>query len=196
MKASRKLNIMYKFVKIQDKSLPKLDYDYMLYCTSFEQMLEHSEKYMGMHIKEGLEDYFQNRKYHATTMWRSQIETLAEIKGTTVLNAATYLENKIFQGKLSTMNKFGNILLRENGSYTIFSDSYIILDEIINEKMIYPTGDYSIRVIKWNNGTHFYAKVGKFDVVDKYGNQKWHSRTKATEKAEEFKINLLSNGNK
>lgn len=186
----------YIFIKIQDKKLPQLEYDYMLYCDSIELLLEHTSSYMDNHIKEGLEDYFQNSNSHSTTIWRNQMETLSMIKQMTVLNASTYLQNTVLNNKMQSIHKFGSILLSERGTYMLLSDNYTILDKIILDSMIYPMGDYSIRVIKWDGGKHFYAKVGKFDVVDKQGNQKWDSRFRANEKAEIFKAELLKERNR
>lgn len=181
----------YRFIKIQDITLPKLDYDYMLYCDSVELLLEHTKLYMDIHVKEGLEDYFQNNKNHSTTIWRNQIESLSKIKQMTVLDASTYLQNKVLLSKLKTIHNFGSILLSDRGTYMLLTEHYKIVDEVISHCMVYPYGDYSIRIIQWNGGKHYYAKVGKFDVVDKYGNQKWNSRFIANEKAEEFKCELL-----
>lgn len=192
MKVSYKQKAMYRFIKIQDKEITSLIYDYMLFCDDLPMLLEHTEKYTLNHIKEGLQDCFQNKSHHANTIWRGNIETLAKIKETTVIEASVYLENKIYQGKLKAIASHGNILLRENGSYMLYSEGrYNILDDVTLENMIYPEGDYSIRIIKWNGGSHFYAKVGKFDVVDGFGNQKWNTRLMAEYHAEKFKENML-----
>jgi hypothetical protein len=41
------------------------------------------------------------------------------------------------------------------------------------------TQEENIRVIKWDGGTHFYVKVGRDDVVDENGNQKWNTYMEA-----------------
>lgn len=49
----------------------------------------------------------------------------------------------------------------------------------------------SIRLIKWENGYHIYAKVGDDDVVDMHGNQKW-STTKEAEEAAKWYMRSLT----
>lgn len=41
-----------------------------------------------------------------------------------------------------------------------------------------PTMD-DVRFIVWGGGEHFYAKIGKLDVVDEHGNQKWNTKREA-----------------
>ena len=41
-----------------------------------------------------------------------------------------------------------------------------------------PTMD-DVRFIVWAGGEHFYAKIGKLDVVDEQGNQKWNTKREA-----------------
>lgn len=42
------------------------------------------------------------------------------------------------------------------------------------------------RYIQWDNGIHWYVKVGKFDVVDKDNNQKWNTKKEAQEATKWF----------
>lgn len=43
-----------------------------------------------------------------------------------------------------------------------------------------------IDIHRWPDGTHFYAKVGKLDVVDDDGNVKWNTYKKAMKAAKKF----------
>ena len=43
-----------------------------------------------------------------------------------------------------------------------------------------------IRYIQWKDGSHWYAKIGKYDVVDENGNQKWNTRNEAINAAYSF----------
>lgn len=55
--------------------------------------------------------------------------------------------------------------------------------EIISTKETYTLGD--IRVMKFPNGAHWYAKIGQIDVVID-GEQKWNAKWVAEQKAEQF----------
>ena len=46
--------------------------------------------------------------------------------------------------------------------------------------------DSDIRYIQWKDGSHWYAKIGKYDVVDKNGNKKWNTRNEAINAAYSF----------
>ena len=35
----------------------------------------------------------------------------------------------------------------------------------------------------WEGGQHYYAKIGKLDVLDKNGNQKWNTKEETIEAA-------------
>jgi len=179
----------YKFISLKDKKL-NIKYDYMLYCDSIELLIEHESIFQKAMIGSGINDLFSRSRYHANTQWRSAIETIAKIKEMSILDASCYLESKAIQGKLKALTKYGSILLRENGSYMILTANFEICDEVLTSKMVYPNGDFTIRIIKWEGGSHYYAKVGKFDVVDADGNQKWNSEYRAREEAEKFLLTL------
>jgi len=59
--------------------------------------------------------------------------------------------------------------------------------KIISEKEVYTVDD--IRIISWDGGTHFYAKIDLIDVVID-GEQKWNTEKEAKDKANEFLNNL------
>jgi hypothetical protein len=43
-----------------------------------------------------------------------------------------------------------------------------------------------IRIIKWDGGHHYYAKIKDFDIVDEKGNQKWFTEKEAYDAALNF----------
>lgn len=56
-------------------------------------------------------------------------------------------------------------------------------DECWKDSLEYPEPevytDKDIRYIQWKDGSHWYVKIGKYDVVDENGNQKWNTRNEA-----------------
>lgn len=60
--------------------------------------------------------------------------------------------------------------------------------EIISEKEIYTKDD--IKIMRWPNGYHWYAKIGQIDVVID-GEQKWNAKWEAQEKAEQYLNTIL-----
>lgn len=181
---------MYRFIKFKDISLPRLgEYDYMLYCDSVKTLTEHTEMYSEPTMLNGLKDYIAG--LNDDSIYTSAIKLNAKINETDVVTAHANLLTKTFFSKLKCINQRGHILLRECGSFMFLGKDHAIVDEIWSDKMIFPSGDYSVRIIKWPNGSHYYAKVGTFDVVDEFGNQKWNTMSLAEEEANKFKVKLL-----
>ena len=63
-------------------------------------------------------------------------------------------------------------------------------DECWKDELEYPEPDTytvnDIRYIQWKDGSHWYAKIGKYDVVDENGNQKWDKYNDAIVAAYKF----------
>ena len=89
-----------------------------------------------------------------------------------------------------------DILMGERNSYYMNPNGgmcpnlYDIEDEI--EAGYWPETE-RIKIIKWQGGSHYYAKVDGMDVTDDKGNQKWNTREYAKEVAEKFMIKLDQN---
>lgn len=181
---------MYKFVKIKDHRTD-LVYNWMLLVTSFEYVLAHDVKYMDSVVTEGLWDYFNiDNTTHYNTQWARNIKTIQDLKGGAVHNVSADLQSRVLDGKMKCLKSFGNVLIRENGSYMTLPSDYTILEEINTKELVYP--EYSvddIRIFTWNGGSHYYAKVGQLD-VDIHGECKWNTPYYAQEMALEFFNNL------
>ncbi len=77
-----------------------------------------------------------------------------------------------------------------------------IVEERFEDKLVYPIESHvrleDVRYIQWNmpdlniKGTHWYAKLGKRDVVDKDGNMKWNTKAEAEKAAEWFIENKIA----
>lgn len=70
-------------------------------------------------------------------------------------------------------------------------------DECWKDTLEYPEPEYytdkDIRYIQWKDGSHWYAKIGKYDVVDENGNQKWDKYNDAINAAYSFLKKLNQN---
>ncbi len=181
----------YKFVKLHD-SRTGLDYPWILECIDVKTLGEHTKKYMGQQIGNGIKDFFRRYDYHANTNWRSAVEVLGKIKGgISFAEQSMILENQVLNGKTRVLFEYGKLYLRENGSYMTESDTMNVTDTLILDKISWPNyKEEDIKVYKWANGTHYYARIGGMDVVDSDGNQKWDTRKEANEKALEELKNL------
>lgn len=173
----------FEFVKLKDNR-SGLEYPWILKCTDYKTLGIHNEKYMATTIGNGIEDYFQRPQYHANTRWRGAIQTLAKIQEKTIMDTSIDLENKILNGKIKALQKFGTLYIRENGSYMTHTDTMEVLHITETKEMVYP--DYSksdIQITKFPEGVHFYATIGNMTVTDNNGNQKWNSKPRARKEA-------------
>jgi len=193
---------MYNFVKIKDNRTG-LKYPWILECNDITTLVEHTDKCMGHTIKEGVQDWFGKTmnakklsptyvyKEHFTTDWASVCESFAKMRGEHFIASSTRLENEIFQGKAKQLFNGRTLYLREIGSYMIDSKDFEITDRLASDTLVYPGYTKAdIKIKKWDGGTHYYAKIGKMDVIDKEGNQKWNTRWEAQQAAEEELNNL------
>ena len=110
---------------------------------------------------------------------------------------ASKLEKETINGRLQLFDRGCTIYL--NNGLTCFSpkDNIEYEDECWKDTLEYPEPEFytdkDIRYIQWKDGSHWYAKIGKYDVVDEDGNQKWNTRNKAINAAYAFLKTLNKN---
>jgi len=108
-----------------------------------------------------------------------------------ILEASTKLELELLEGKLNLIKEQGGIYLTDGPAYMPYSKELEVIDTIVKEDILFPTyTEEDIKIIKWNDGIHWYAKVGRMDIVDDEGNQKWNTKKEAEQKAKEFLFKL------
>ena len=205
-----KTNIMYHFVKIKSKLGNDSNGKTFWYFVpnSVEQVIEHFKTIFGKEISAGIRDKMAGYK-HADTPWRLAIDATCSVKGfgwdchgLPWLDEAISLENMVLQNRIRDFHKYGKIYLA-NGvtQFGYNEEQFEIVEEIDNETLEYPIEELyhleDVRYFKWDNdfigvkGVHWYAKVGKYDIVDKNGNQKWNTKDEAEEAARWFCQELM-----
>lgn len=98
---------------------------------------------------------------------------------------------------------YWNIFLREgkfivspNNSFRNIDNTFKILNKVKRKELIFPmTSEKDIRILKWNNGIHYYAKIGNQDVVWNR-KQKWDSHEEAYACAKFYLNKILEEKNK
>lgn len=200
----------YHFVKIRRKGGNDNGCWYFHPQTE-EQLLEHFKKVIGGEIKAGIDDWVRSSKkvadnskpegywvYHAhpVTPWSRVVTSLLELEGGTFLDASVKLENQLLNQRVSTFRR-GKDMYLDNGvvETRLLSDDEIV-EERYEDNLIYPVETHvrleDVRYMQWNmpdlniKGTHWYAKIGKTDIVDKDGNMKWDTKEEAEKAAEWF----------
>jgi len=98
------------------------------------------------------------------------------------------LQAKVIKDQiLSLLSGYKLVINEKNGYFTIDDNTNCIIEKV--GKRLYTEND--IKISKWNGGVHYYAKVGKIDVVDDMGEAKWVSR-KIAEKNAKLLLNKLN----
>jgi len=85
-------------------------------------------------------------------------------------------------------------LVNPVGGYRFLDKSVKVLNELEKDEMVWPDdNDLEIKVSRWPEGIHYYAKVGKYDVQDEESNVKWTTSKQARTEAKKF-LKRINNG--
>ncbi len=164
-----------------------MEYSWMLVLESIEDLDAYSDLYHTPQIKEGLQEIMTKKcAKHNSTIWGGLVEDIADITGEHWLVTSTRVENDVYKAKANLIIERGRIYVNSSGGCFPHSDSIEIMEEKEVKGLVWPI--YSIKDIivkKWRNGTHWYAKIGKMDVVID-GEQKWDTYKEAYSEALKF----------
>lgn len=190
---------MYHFVKINKIWYLKIEKE--------QDIIDHLHTIMKREFELGWEDWkdgtysgssLSNTKaYHAhpTTPWNNAVRVYLDLFGGTWYEAADKLEKKTIEDRIKFFKKGNSLYLRDGLTYMSFKDEPNIENETWNEKLIFPEEEQyhfdEVRYIQWQDGIHWYAKVGKLDICDKEGNYKWNTKEEAMKAAESFCKSLI-----
>ena len=130
---------------------------------------------------------------HPDTPFGVSVDIFATSMGMPWIQAAIMLENQTMQDRVNSFRdpKCLNMYLADNMTWIAEYDgmNIDIIEEHFSNDMEFPIETiykYSdIRTMKWDipgmsiRGTHWYAKVDKFDVIDKDGRMKWNTEKEA-----------------
>lgn len=94
------------------------------------------------------------------------------------------LHGQILSDQLKDICNGYSLAINTKGGYFPIKPSDQI--EIISSNEIKKFTTKDIKISRWPNGKHFYAKVGNIDVVDSGGNVKWNTHYAAQMAAERF----------
>lgn len=139
--------------------------------------------------KDCLSSEVEKRK-HISNLLTGACTTLSEIRQEAFTDSLFKILTDSFKNKLEKILKGYNVFINNNNGYTFDSleyESYTLLDYKEKDKIIFPLDSMKdVRFIKWENGSHWYAKIGNIDIIDEYGNQKWNTKKEAEKAVKEF----------
>lgn len=184
----------YHFVKFQNT--------WYLKPESLQDIIDHFKKICGREFNDGFEDYTTNMvvvkdsnaqpylwsKNHSSSVWRHAVELEIDLKKLTWLEAADSLEKRTLKDRIELFLKGRPIFLRDGLPYYVANEIPEYEEEIWSENLTYPYkyNFEEVRFLQWPDGRHWYAKIGKMDIVDRHGNQKWLDKSWAIEVAKAF----------
>lgn len=205
----------YRFVKIKRGS--EGNGTWYFNPRTEEQVVEHFKNVVGPEIRDGVDDYIKGCIavkdkskpdgkwiYHAhpTTPWARAVEPYWHLNGGMWIESSIKLENELYQQRVNSFRSGKDMYLDNGVVETRLVDGDEIVDEKFEEKLVYPEETHvrieDVRYMQWNmpdlniKGTHWYAKIGKRDVVDKDGNMKWDTKEEAENAAKWFIFNKIS----
>ena len=190
----------YKFIKVQSKSLPDNTEakGYWLFCPQTEeQLMEHWNKYVKSVISDGsrklTKKIFSGTKGHFTNDFEQAVEVWMNSTNDSLMVSMVRIENEAFQNRLRMFRSGREIYLSHSIQVVTVDTRFVdILTTTERNVLTFPDEDKpemkDVRFIVWEGGVHYYAKIGKLDIVDKDGNQKWNTRAEA-ESAARWYIN-------
>jgi hypothetical protein len=188
---------MYKFQKVNlSYNGISIDYDWMLVIESLEDLISYHENTLKAQIPFAWENLLKTHSGHShiCTTLGLLINHQAKVeKGKRSLFELTRIVGeKIFEAKATTLLNTGKIYINNNGGFFPHSKDITVLEEIsINsDKLIFPQyTEKDIKIKKWENGKHYYAYVGSFQ-VEMHGENKWNTEQKALDMAKAFLYGL------
>ena len=185
--------MLYHFVKI--------DGVWYLKVENKHDIIDHFNVIMKREFKEGFYDRLDNitickgidgeRMFigHPTAPWSKAIECYMQIWQCSWIEAANRLEEKTLQDRLQLFDRGCPIYLNDGLTYFSPKDNIEYEDECYKVEIEFPKKDVytidDVRYIQWNLGGHWYAKIGREDVV-MYGKQKWNTKEEAINAAYSF----------
>ncbi len=173
----------YRFVRIlvNDILMPS----WYFVCDNKVDVYYFFEKYYQAIIKYGVNQYVRGNK---DTYWGNTILRMTESPKYRDLSPcviSNQMENETYVNRCKSVEN-GEILLLNKDTMAYFclvGHCVKIIQERIVDNMVFPDEQkYDINdvVIKrWDNGIHYYAKVGKYDIIDRLGQVKYNTYEEA-----------------
>lgn len=193
---------MYTFRKIK---LPGWEKAQWYFCPkSVTDVIDHFNVICKREISAGCKERVENAVVcsdgtlyhpHPETPFGVSVDILSNTMGIPWVQAAVTLENQTLNDRINSFRDSNCINLYLADNLTWFAEyenmKVEVLEEFTSSSMEFPVEEifkYSdIRTMKWDipgmsiRGTHYYAKVGKFDVIGPDGAMKWNTEVEAIE---------------
>ena len=174
--------VKYKFVRviINDVLMPS----WYFVCDKEVDVYYFFEKYYAPIIHDGVARYMRG---DYNTYWGNTILRLTEspkYRHMTACTLSSTFENEMYANKCDSV-KNGEIQLfnKNDMRYFTLNSNVKIIQEKYADNLTFPDEQkYDINDIvikRWDNGIHYYAKIGKYDIISHVGQVKYNSYSDA-----------------
>jgi hypothetical protein len=178
---------MYKFVKVKNKRAPILEYNnWYLLCDNIETLISHNEIIVDGEINDGIHEYLTKDNDYKTNFIKN-IDKISKELGYSFLNNSSKLTGDLISNKVKLILLGYTLLLTSSLSYMLL-DGFEIIDTIEKDILDFNLSKFTeddIKITQWKFGDHYYAKIGKYDVVID-NEQKWNTFEEAYNKALQY----------
>lgn len=176
----------YKFCKIN--LFGKIS-GWTLEINNYDLYKEWSDKYHTKIFQDGVDNIIyrsntwkKDGKYKTQGHWTSEIASLSEKVGgdeheIDLIDGFEKVTNDYINSKFKAIQDGNTIYVYEGCQWFILPDNCEIVETIESDILEYPNQytEKDIRIIKYENGKHYYAKIGMIEVVDDDGSRKWNT---------------------
>lgn len=195
----------YTFVRIHRKNSD--DYgEWFLKPGSLDDINEHWEAYCGFEIRKTIHERVQHvskygRAGHPTTQFGLGVDAFCMATNLNFAEGCVNIERETYRNRIRDFEMGREIYLNEGMTVYMLDDRFFEVSEtVVKDTLSFPSKKNwtmdDVRYMQWNmlgnKGTHWYAKVGRRDVVDAQGHMKWDTRKEAEAAAAWFLENKLS----
>lgn len=181
----------YHFVKIKERNNPESKGMWYLEADSLNTIHKHFLKYVGAEIKQGMKEIISRisgKIGHYTNKFASTVDVMMQLNDSKpYFIVAAELENEMLQTRIKGYIDGREQYLTDSLSVLIMSPNIEIIGEEYKSELVYPHESKpsleDVNYMTWYGGKHWYAKIGKIDVIDRNNNQKWNTKKEAEEAA-------------
>lgn len=178
----------YHFVKVNEVGEPSSKGIWYFKPVSKDDVSEHWNKYVQPEINSGMKEYIgalrahqENRYFgHYTTMWASMLDQIQKISDKMSPLNAMKQEIDLWYNRMKMFSNGDEIYLSEGMTVFMLTPGFTeIIEDYYSDTLEFPHDKYTlndVRLIQWDGGKHWYAKLGSIDIVDSEGNQKWNTK--------------------
>ena len=188
---------LYTYELLQLNHCPAVK-DWYLRIDTIDELFNYYNNTLPNKVENAFKEYLEvdvfGRKHYGFSgiagRYAAAIALTAKCRETTFLDSMNSLNNKLISGQLEKLVEGNIVLINCNGGWTHDTQDrhrYTVLQIKQTDNLVYPHKNIEdVRYIKWEGGSHWYAKIGNIDIVDSKGNQKWNTKAEAEKVAKEF----------